>query len=66
MIIGEREKYENRDLVITTSHPLEDTTKVVREAPFSGQDVQYILKNRKAKDYKKPGTLWALWPGVLK
>lgn len=65
MIIGEREKYENRDLEITTCHSLEDITEVVRKAPFGGQDVQYILKNRKVKAYK-PGTLWALWPGVLK
>lgn len=66
MIVGERGKYENRDLEITVSHPLEDITKVVREAPFGGQDAQYILKNRKAKAHKKSGTLWTPWPGVLK
>lgn len=43
---------------MTAPYPVEDTAEVVREALCSGQDVQYILKNRRAKDYKKPGTLW--------
>lgn len=39
------------------SRPVEDTIEVVRGAPYSGQDVQNILENRRAKVYKKPGTL---------
>lgn len=50
---------------MTVQHPVEDTTEVVREAPYNGPDVvQYILKNRRAKVYKKTGTLWAPWPEV--
>ena len=51
---------------MTALQPVEDTTEVGREAPYSGQDVQYILKNRRVKVYKKPGTLRPPRPGVLK
>lgn len=51
---------------MTVQPPVENTTEAMREASQSGPDVQYVSKNRRAKVYKKTGTLWAPWPEVLK